>query len=46
MKANVTGYQPYLQQTENMADENRNVMLTSHNYNVTLGTPYFPFYRH
>lgn len=29
MKANVTGYQPYLQQTENMADRDRKVMVTS-----------------
>jgi hypothetical protein len=29
MKANVTGYQPYLQQKENMAGGDRNVMVTS-----------------
>jgi hypothetical protein len=27
MKANVTGYQPYLQQTENMTGGNRNVKI-------------------
>jgi hypothetical protein len=30
MKANVTGYQPYLQQRENIADADRHVTVTSH----------------
>jgi hypothetical protein len=29
MKANVTGFQPYLQQTENMTGRDRNVIVTS-----------------
>jgi hypothetical protein len=33
MKANVTGYQPYLQQAENTARGHRNVIVTAHNYN-------------